>query len=124
MTTAPDVLKARLMLLQAENPSLEFEDDRMETEYGDRALIRVFDSSGNLIALEFIEPEELWQDPDAVEEYIETALEGIEVTVIVPTEEKAEAEDALGHDAGGQVRLLGRDEISSSLRYPSSRAAH
>jgi len=117
MTTAPDVLKGRLMFLQSENPSLTFEDDRMETEYGERCLIRVFDSSDNVIALEFIEPEELWQDPDAVEEYIETAVEGIEVTVIVPSAEKADAEGALRQDAGDQVRVLGYDEIGSSLRY-------
>lgn len=114
MTTAPDVLKSRMMLLQNENPLLTFEDDSMDTELGIRALIRVFNGD-EMIALEFIEPEEMWQEPDVLEEYAETVEDGLEVTVIVPRDEKKDAETELGQVQG--LRILGYDEIGSSLRY-------
>jgi hypothetical protein len=114
MTSVHDVLKGRLMLLQSENPDLTFEDDQMDTELGTRALIRVLDGD-EVMALEFIEPEELWLEPDAADEYVETVEEGIQVTVIVPTEEKEEAMDILGSE--GKVKVLGYDEIDASLRY-------
>ncbi len=115
MSTVPDVLKGRLMLLQNENPSLTFEDDQMDTGDGIRGLIRVIDGD-DTIALEFIEPEEMWQEPDVLEEYIETAEEGVGVTVIVPNGEKEDAREEIGEDGG--IRVLGYDEIGSSLRYP------
>jgi hypothetical protein len=57
-------------------------------------------------ALEFIEPEELWSDPDAVEEYAETLDDGIPVTVIVPDDERLEAEAMLREEVGWKVRVL------------------
>lgn len=115
MSTVPDVLKSRMMLLQNENPSLTFEDDSMDTELGIRGLIRVLDGD-EMIALEFVEPEEMWQEPDVMEEYAETVEGALEVTVIVPEGEKGDAEAELGQE--GSIRVLGYDEIGSSLRYP------
>lgn len=114
MSTVPDVLKSRMMLLQNENPLLTFEDDSMDTELGTRALIRVLHGD-EMIALEFVEPEEMWQELDVMEEYTETVEGGLEVTVIVPGDEKEDAEAELGQE--GSIRVLGYDEIGSSLRY-------
>lgn len=116
MSTAPGMLKSRLTLLQNENPSLTFEDDWMDTEEGTRALIRVIDGD-DMIALEFIEPEGMWQEPDVIEEYAETAEEGIGITVIVPDDEKDDARNEIGPESG--IRVLGYSEIGSGLRYLS-----
>ena len=92
--------RARTKLLEAGAPHLIFEDDYMNTEVGTRGLVRIRDRRGDVIGLEFIEPEEFWADPDAVEEYAETLEEGVHVTVIVPDGEKADAEELLHEEAG------------------------
>ena len=97
MTSVHDVLKGRLMLLQSENPDLTF-SDQMDTELGTGAHQGL---DGDMIALEFIEPEELWLEPDAADEYRDGG-EGIQVTVIVPTEERREAMDILGSEGEGE----------------------
>ncbi len=60
-----EVAKQRIGILTDLFPQLVFEDDYMETEDGVRALIRIMDRNGEVKGLEFIEPEELWSDPDS-----------------------------------------------------------
>jgi hypothetical protein len=114
MTTVEDVTRSRLRLLQQANPQLVYEDDYMDTEEGLRGLIRAMDGRENVVGLEFVEPEGLWADPDAVEEYAETLEEGIAVTVIVPPAERADAEALLRAEAG-EVTVLGYDELGEGV---------
>jgi hypothetical protein len=108
------VTAERLEHLRAIEGSMQFEDDYMDTEEGTRGLIRVLDPKGEVAALEFIEPEELWSDPDAVEEYAETLDDGIPVTVIVPDDERLEAEAMLREEVGWKVRVLSYNESASA----------
>ncbi len=109
-----DVGERRLKHLRSVNSGSAFEDDYMDTEVGTRGLIRVMDPKGEVIALEFIEPEEVWADPDAVEEYTETMKDGIPVTVIVPDGERLEAEAMLREMVGRHVRVLSYAESASA----------
>lgn len=111
--TVMDVTRARTKLLEAGTPHLIFEDDYMNTEVGTRGLVRIRDRRGNVIGLEFIEPEEFWANPDAVEEYAETLGEGVHVTVIVPDGEKADAEELLHEMAGAAVEVLAYGDIGT-----------
>ena len=104
----------RLEFLGSSDPGLSFEDDYMDTEWGTRGLIRVMDREGEVIALEFIEPEEMWGDPDAAEEYAETLEDGIPVTVIVPDSERLEAEALLREEAGRGIRVLSYSQSASA----------
>jgi hypothetical protein len=117
MTSVEGVTKARLGLLQGVGSRWTFEDDYMDTEVGTRGLIRVLDRQGNVTGLEFVEPEEFWADPDAVDEYAETLADGIEVTVIVPDAERADAEELLGEDVGKAVTVLGYGDIGNPPHY-------
>jgi len=112
MAGVEEVTKDRMRLLGSAHPELVLEDDYMDTEEGLRGLIRKLDRRGEVVGLEFVEPEELWADPDVVEEYAETLEEGIEVTVIVPTAEKLGAEALLREEAG-PVTVLGYDDIGT-----------
>jgi hypothetical protein len=107
------VVKARFKLLNAQGGGY-VEDDYMDTEVGTRGLIRKMDKSKDVIGLEFVEPEEVWADPDAVEEYGETINDGISVTVIVPDEEKEDAEEYLAEAVGKGVMVLGYSEATQS----------
>lgn len=109
------VTKSRLKALQGREKTFIFEDDYMDTEVGMRGLIRISRPNGDIAGLEFIEPEEFWMDPDAVEEYKDTLAEGYHVTVIVPTAELEDARDLLQEEAGSGVVVLGYDEVSSPL---------
>ncbi len=97
---------ARLEELRQERPGVAFEDDYMDTEVGTRGLVRWLDARGEVTALEFIEPEGFWSDPDAVEEYADTLEAGIAVTIIVPSSEALEAEAFLREEVGGNVAVL------------------
>lgn len=115
MVKVPEITKDRMAKLKEANPGRMFEDDCMDTEVGTRGLIRIFGYGDEVTALEFIEPEELWADPDALEEYSETLSDGIGVTVIVPSEEKGGAEEMLRETIGGKVVVLGYHELDKSL---------
>lgn len=115
MVEVAEVAEQRMARLKKANPERTFEDDYMDTEAGTRGLIRIFGFDGEVSALEFIEPEELWADPDALEEYSETLSDGLGVTVIVPSEEKAGAEGMLRETVGDKVVVLGYDDIGKSL---------
>jgi hypothetical protein len=115
--TVVDVTGARMKLLEASAPHLIFEDDYMNTEVGTRGLVRIRDRRGKVVGLEFIEPAEFWADPDAVEEYAETLEEGVHVTVIVPDEEKADAEELLGEQVGKAVEVRAYGDIGSTLSF-------
>jgi hypothetical protein len=117
MASVEGVTKARLGLLRGGGSHWTFEDDYMDTEVGTRGLIRVMDRPGEVTALEFIEPEEFWADPDAVEEYGETLADGVGVTVIVPDDERADAEEMLGEEVGKAVIVLGYSEIGNPPHY-------
>jgi hypothetical protein len=104
----------RLEHLRRSDDESSFEDDYMDTEVGTRGLIRITDKKGEVVALEFIEPEEMWADPDAVEEYSETLDDGIPVTVIVPDEERLDAEAMLREEVGKRVRVLSYSESASA----------
>ncbi len=108
------VTAGRLEHLRASGGGMMFEDDYMGTEEGTRGLIRVIDPKGDVVALEFIEPEELWSDPDAVEEYAETLEDGIPVTVIVPDDERLNAEAMLREEAGRKIRVLPYGESATA----------
>lgn len=108
------VTAGRLKHLRASEGEMTFEDDYMDTEEGTRGLIRIVDPKGEVAALEFIEPEEMWADPDAVEEYAETLEDGIPVTVIVPDDERLEAEAMLREEAGRKIRVLPYGESGSA----------
>lgn len=101
-----EVAKARVKALSADQ-AVTAEDDYMDTEVGTRGLVRILDRSGEVVGLEFVEPEEVWADPDAVEEYAETVAEGISVKVIVPDEERDDAEEYLAEAVGKAVEVLG-----------------
>jgi hypothetical protein len=101
---------SRLQRLREEFPGLRFEDDYMDTEVGTRGLIRWLDTKGEVTALEFIEPEAFWADPDAMEEYSETMDLGIKVTVTVPSSEALEAEAFLREEVGGRITILTYDD--------------
>jgi hypothetical protein len=105
-----DVGSRRLRHLQATEGELSFEDDYMDTEVGTRGLIRIIDHKGDVIGLEFIEPEEAWADPDAVEEYSDTLEDGISVTVIVADKERLHAEAMLREEVGKRIRVLSYGE--------------
>lgn len=115
MVEAAEVTRQRLAKLREANPGRTLEDDYMDTEIGTGGLIRIFGHGGGITALEFIEPEELWADPDALEEYAETLSDGLGVTVIVPSEEKPAAEEMLRETVGGRAVVLGYGDIGSSL---------
>lgn len=115
MVEVGEVTEQRMAKLKEANPGRTLEDDYMDTEVGTRGLIRIFGYGGEVAALEFVEPEELWGDPDALEEYNETLSDGIGVTVIVPPEEKAAAAEMLRETIGDKVAVLGYDDIGSSL---------
>jgi hypothetical protein len=117
MVSVEGVTKARLGLLRGGGSRWTFEDDYMDTEVGTRGLIRIMGRPGDVTALEFIEPEEFWADPDAVEEYAETLADGIGVTVIVPDDERADAEETLGEDVGKAVTVLGYSDIGNLPHY-------
>lgn len=106
--------KRRLEHLRRERQDMTFEDDYMDTEVGTRGLVRAIDARGEVAALEFIEPEEMWADPDAVEEYAETMEDGIAVTVIVPDRERLQAEALLREEAGKGIRVLSYGESASA----------
>lgn len=114
MDQVRDVGSGRLKRLQTEEGKVTFEDDYMDTELGSRGLIRIIDPKGDVVALEFIEPEQMWADPDAVEEYSETLEDGIAVTVIVPDSERLEAEAMLREEAGRRIRVLSYGESASA----------
>jgi hypothetical protein len=106
MDQVRDVGSRRMEHLQAAADDVTFEDDYMDTEEGTRGLIRIIDPKGEVVGLEFIEPEEMWADPDAVEEYSETMEDGIAVTVIVPDDERLEAEAMLREQAGRKIKII------------------
>ena len=114
MSIISDVLANRLTLLQSINSTLSFEGDTMDTPIGTRALIRVLDN-GELIALEFIEPEGMWSESDVLEEYAETVEEGINTTIIVSENEKDKIREEFGQDS--IIKIISYDEIGSSLQY-------
>ena len=114
MAEVGEVARERMGKLGEANPGRKFEDDYMDTEFGTRGLIRVFGYEDDVVALEFIEPEEMWADPDALEEYRETLSDGIGVRVIVPAEEKRDAADMLREIIGKAV-VLGYDELGKFL---------
>lgn len=117
MEKVQQVTKERMAKLKEANSGKVFEDDYMDTEVGMRGLIKVFDPDDEEVrGLEFIEPEEFWADPDALEEYAETLSDEIAVTVIVPAEEKGEATEMLHEAVGKKVVVLGYDEIGNSLQ--------
>jgi len=109
--TVEEVTRARLELLSGDG-SIRAEDDYMDTEVGTRGLVRIKDRRGSLIGLEFIEPEEVWADPDAVEEYAETLEDGIHVTVVVPDVELADARALLSEEVGKAVQVLAYSETA------------
>ncbi len=115
--TVEDVTRARKKLLEASAPHMAFEDDYMDTEEGTRGLVRIMGPGGNVAGLEFIEPEEFWADPDAVEEYAETLGDGVHVTVIVPEGEKGDAEELLHQEVGKAVEVLTYGDIGSPLSF-------
>ena len=105
--------KRRLELLRDRHRDMTFDDDYMDTEVGTGA------RSGHRRerrggGLEFIEPEGVWADPDAVEEYAETMEDGIGVTVIVPDKERLEAEALLREEAGKEIRVLSYKESTDA----------
>ncbi|MBI0584100.1 MAG: hypothetical protein ISF22_07720 [Methanomassiliicoccus sp.] len=111
MDIVEGIVKKRLEALRSRGDGSSYEDDHMETECGTRGLIRITDRQGEVVGLEFIEPEDLWFDPDAVEEYAETLEDGISVTVIVPDEERLRAEATLREEVGREVKVLSYSEI-------------
>jgi hypothetical protein len=106
--------KRRLELLRDRHRDMTFDDDYMDTEVGTRGLVRAIDARGEVAGLEFIEPEGVWADPDAVEEYAETMEDGIGVTVIVPDKERLEAEALLREEAGKEIRVLSYKESTDA----------
>ena len=117
MVKVEKVTKERMAKLKEANPGKVFEDDYMDTEVGTRGLIKIFGPDDEeVMGLEFIEPEEFWADPDALEEYSETLSDEITVTVIVPAEEKDDAQEMLHETVGKKVVVLGYDEIGNSLQ--------
>jgi hypothetical protein len=109
--TVTEVTQARAKLLEATISHMIIEDDYMNTEVGTRGLIRIRDRRGNVVGLEFVEPEEFWADPDAVEEYAETLGEAVHVTIIVPDAERADAEELLHDVVSKAVEVLAYSDI-------------
>jgi len=109
-----EVGKRRLERLRSDHGGAIFEDDYMDTEAGTRGLIRMVGPKDDIIALEFIEPEGVWADPDALEEYAETVEGGIHVTVIVPDADRSEAEAVLGEAIGKHIKVLSYTESASA----------
>ncbi|MDW5563643.1 MAG: hypothetical protein SA339_10490 [Methanomassiliicoccus sp.] len=114
MDEVKNVGAGRLKHLRASDRSMTFEDDYMEIEEGTRGLIKAVDPKGEIVGLEFIEPEEMWSDPDVMDEYLETLEDGILVTVIVPDSERLEAEAMLREEVGKSVRVLPYRECATA----------
>lgn len=117
MDPVEDATRRRLQALEAGNKALTFEDDYMDTEVGTRGLIRIIGPDGEVAGLEFVEPEEFWFDPDAVDEYRDTVSDGFHVTVIVPPNEVEDATAFLNEELGSAVQVLGYDRSEAPLGF-------
>ncbi len=105
-----EIIATRVALLKKHNPNFIIDSDSMETEDGCRGLIRVINPQNEeIIAFEFIEPEECWNDPETIEEYGETAAE-YQVVIIVPDEEKKDASLMIEAALGAQLTVQGYNE--------------
>lgn len=116
MDLVQEVIENRIKYHRMDRPDMTFEEDLMETECGTRGLIRIINSQGEVIGLEFIEPEGFWADPDAVEEYAETLEDGIIITVIVPDDEGLGAEALLREEVGKDIMVIKYSDIGRSVR--------
>jgi hypothetical protein len=119
MAKVEKVTEKRIEFLQQRYPRMSFEGDAMDTDEGMRGLVRIIDSEGTVIGLEFIEPSGLWVDPDAIEEYKDTSADEIHITVIVPLEEKEDAEALVHKEVGEAVIILSYDDLTRPLDYIS-----
>jgi hypothetical protein len=84
------LVEQRIADISKQNPSMTATEFFFSSEEGLFGLITITGSAGNALEYNFIESETSWRRAEAVLQYNQASLEGIEVIVVVPDDALAD----------------------------------
>lgn len=108
-------VEERIHEIRKANPSVSLDYLVTDSEYGKWGVIIYFDYNFDTMAFDFIESEESWQRPEAIDQYNSFSSEGYCVVIYAPNNAMDDLIKMLRRKAGRPNLRLAR------IDYPSSK---